>query len=817
MSTPEPKAGQPVRVLLLEDSDIDAELLITHVSSAAELSLEFTRVVDRKGFVHVLAELQPDLILADYSLPDFDGLSALSIARELAPETPFIFVSGVVGEEFATNALKRGAVDYVMKRNLRRLPTAVERALAAAREKAERRRAEAALRASEISMGLAVQAAGLGLWDLNPISGALTLDDGGRRLLGVRGQRALTLDSLISLIDPEDRDRIAEGMAAATKPGAPSEYVDEFRVRRPDGAARWLEVRGHAVFEDGVCVRFLGVAQDVTSQKVGYESLARLNTELAGQVEQAHRQRERIFELSQDLFAATGADGYLHVLNPAWGIVLGYDGEALLAHRFLDLVHPDDRATMEAHLAQGRVEPSEVRMLHADGSERWISWTGAAEDEAVYMVGRDVTTDRRAKDELAAAHRQVLEEVAERERVEETLRQLQRLEAVGQLTSGVAHDFNNLLTVIRGNIDFVERDIESAGLDGPIKRRLNNMRIAADRGATLTGQLLAFSRRQRLEPKPVDLNETVRGMRDLLQGTMGGSVRLETVLEAELWPALVDPTQIELIILNLAINARDAMEVGGSLTVETANVTLSGQRRRPEEPDAGDYVVLSVNDTGSGMPPEVLQKAFEPFFTTKPVGRGSGLGLAQVYGFAKQSGGGVGIDTRPGEGTSVRVYLPRASQAIAAEPKAATAKPASVAPEPGCTILLVDDDSAVREVTANMLTDQGYEICEAGSGRAALDILGRRDDIDLMILDYAMPGMSGADTAIEARRLYPQLPILFITGYADLAALKDVGEALIVQKPFRHGELTAKVENLISARRKDDAVVPFPRQRRESH
>ena len=264
--------------------------------------------------------------------------------------------------------------------------------------------------------------------------------------------------------------------------------------------------------------------------------------------------------------------------------------------------------------------------------------------------------------ELEAANRQLVSQIEERERVELTLRQMQRLEAVGQLTSGVAHDFNNLLTVVLGNLGFLEKGLGSSA-DPKLKQRLGHMRMAAERGAKLTSQLLAFSRRQRLEPKPVDLNDALASMRDLLQSSLGGSVQINTNFRPGLWPALVDPTQIELVVLNLAINARDAMPVGGSVTLETANATV-GAPYRPEEPLAGEYVVVSVVDTGSGMTPEVLAKAFEPFFTTKEIGKGSGLGLSQVLGFAKQSGGGMRIETRVGEGTTVKVFLPRAQQSV---------------------------------------------------------------------------------------------------------------------------------------------------------
>ena len=325
-------------------------------------------------------------------------------------------------------------------------------------------------------------------------------------------------------------------------------------------------------------------------------------------------------------------------------------------------------------------------------------------------------------DELVSANRHLLAQVEEREKVESTLRQMQRLEAVGQLTSGVAHDFNNLLTVVLGNIMFMERGLHDAGIDGKLAQRLVYMRVAAERGAKLTDQLLAFSRRQRLEPKALDLNEIVAGMHDLLQSTMGGSIRIDTLQDSNLWSALVDPTQLELAVLNLAINARDAMELGGNLIVATANVTLAPPQS-PEEPPAGDYVSVCVSDNGSGMSDAVRRKVFEPFFTTKEVGKGSGLGLSQVLGFAKQSGGGMRIRSVPRKGTSVFVYLPRTRLKPATE-KGGGADTVAVH-SGGASILLVDDDSDVREVTAEMLRGFGYDVLEAGSGGAALDLLQR--------------------------------------------------------------------------------------------
>lgn len=404
--------------------------------------------------------------------------------------------------------------------------------------------------------------------------------------------------------------------------------------------------------------------------------------------------------------------------------------------------------------------------------------------------------ERRVADrtaQLQAANRELAAQIVEREKAETALRQAQRLEAVGQLTSGVAHDFNNLLTVVLGNVDQLRKN----ETDPKVLRRLDMMREASQRGARLTAQMLAFSRRQKLEPRAVDLNETVRSMGDMLQSAIGGSVHIEQPqLASDLWPAMIDPTQIELVILNLAINARDAMEVGGSLTIRTENARLDASGR-PDELPPGDYVVVAVSDTGSGMTDEVRARAFEPFFTTKDVGKGSGLGLSQVFGLAKQSGGGVSIDTEVDKGTTIRIFLPRADAAPTQEREASGELLA--ARDAGMVVLVVDDDEAVRTVTAGYLSDLGYDVIEADSGGAALETLDHHDRIDAMVLDFAMPGMNGGELARELRVRRPGAPILFATGYADAEALTDVGEDMIVRKPFTQAELARKLSRTLAA------------------
>lgn len=506
------------------------------------------------------------------------------------------------------------------------------------------------------------------------------------------------------------------------------------------------------------------------------------------------------------------ADGQVIYANRRHADVFGRPADTFTGAGWLSVVLEGDREAVQAAWREACVAREsasfEYRVFDRDGQLRWLHCEAAPRESDGAYIGHvasatDVTDvklsaeqlERRVEErtaELAAANRQLLTEIAEREKMEATLLKMQRLEAVGQLTAGIAHDFNNLLQVIVGGLSMVEK----GGDPTRVQSRIQMMRQAAQRGATLTKQLLAYSRRQKLAPQSVNLNDALEGMQGLLQGAIGGSMALELKLGTSLWPALVDPTQIEMIVLNLAINARDAMDVGGRLTVLTRNVTISGARARPEEPEPGDYVMVAVSDTGSGMPPEVLERVFEPFFTTKGVGKGSGLGLSQVLGFAKQSGGGVSIETEPGKGTTVKVFLPRAkgfqqdaSASLLTDGLRATGK--------GGTVLIVDDDELVRESTAHMLEQLGYRIVQAGSGGAALEILDSRRKLDLLVVDFAMPGMNGVELAKLAAAKRPQLPILMVTGFADHSAIQHLAAEQVLTKPFSEAELAQRVRRAL--------------------
>jgi signal transduction histidine kinase/ActR/RegA family two-component response regulator len=390
--------------------------------------------------------------------------------------------------------------------------------------------------------------------------------------------------------------------------------------------------------------------------------------------------------------------------------------------------------------------------------------------------------------DLAAANDRLSAEIAEREKAEARLVQAQKMEAIGQLTGGIAHDFNNLLTAVVGSLELLLRRTDEEKL----RRLAGNALQAAERGAKLTAPLLAFSRRQRLIPAAVDPNAIIAGMGDLLSRSIGAHIEVETELEADLWRALADPTQLEVMILNLAINARDAMPGGGKLRIRTRNLASVPPPLALDLP-AGAYVEIAVSDTGSGMPPEVLERAFEPFFTTKELGKGTGLGLSQLYGFAKQSGGTARIETRVGEGTIVTIYLPRTEHELdAARPNAA----AGLA-QRRARILLVDDDMDVRSVAAAVVAELGFDVEVAGSGAAAIRMM-EAQPFHLLITDVAMPGMNGVQLARRARALAPAMPILFASGYADLQTFGDeLDSEKLIKKPFRIADVAARIHEAL--------------------
>ncbi|MCQ8279623.1 response regulator [Acetobacteraceae bacterium KSS8] len=573
----------------------------------------------------------------------------------------------------------------------------------------------------------------------------------------------------------------------------------------------------------------------VACRRSAWSEAARRATErLAGAVADALNAASVVDSLPYLLFTVWPG-GTVEPLGRVWA-EYGFDPDEELPVplRLAHLLHPDERRAFlprwRAALQKGAPFEIEHRLLHRDGRYRWFRTRlvpidplllGQGNDGAAF-VGSSTEIDElvlarvRERHEREAMEQRLQAEITDRGLAEARLAKAERIEAVGQLTSGVAHDFNNLLTVIIGNIEFLEAASQQGeGLDARARDRLAAMREAAERGGNLTRQLLAFARRQRLEPRPTDLNDVVAELRLLLPPATGGGVAIETRLADGLWRAFVDRTQIERMILNLSFNAHDAMEVGGVIVIATRNRPLAPDASEALGLAAGDYVEISVSDTGRGMSPDVLAHAFEPFFTTKPPGKGSGLGLAQVYGFARQSGGTVTLQSAPGEGTTAAILLPRATEPIGQSapadqpagledaapagfvippvPALDAAEPAPAEAGKGARILLVDDDTAVREVTTTIVSEAGYTVIEASGGQEALLRLEEAGPVDLMITDYAMPGMNGHELWRAATSHQPDLKVLFVTGYADLTALADVPQRCLLLKPFRTALLLEKV------------------------
>jgi len=401
--------------------------------------------------------------------------------------------------------------------------------------------------------------------------------------------------------------------------------------------------------------------------------------------------------------------------------------------------------------------------------------------------------------ELRLAMRRLKEEIAERERAEASLRQSQKMEAVGQLTGGIAHDFNNMLTGIIGSLDMMSRRIAEERYDG-LARYLDTALGSAERAAALTHRLLAFARRQPLAPQALDVAAVIQSVTQLLMHALPESVEVRFAIDDDLPPALADANQLENAVLNLAVNARDAMPEGGELVISAAVAKpCEVAAREGLAPTQSEYLLISVADTGKGMSPEIVERVFEPFFTTKPLGQGTGLGLSMVYGFAQQSGGAVRIDSRPGLGTTINLYLPTTQST----PFTEECKPAMPRKGAGERVLLVEDEDAVRMLVREVLEELGYEVIEIADPAAALPCLASGERIDLLISDIGMPGINGRDLADEARRHRPDLPVLFITGYdRDAITLTDFlgpGMALIT-KPFSLDRLAAGIGELISSR-----------------
>lgn len=527
---------------------------------------------------------------------------------------------------------------------------------------------------------------------------------------------------------------------------------------------------------------------DISARRNAERAVQQMNERLESEVAQRTAERDRMWEMSPDLMVVLSQDGYYRRINPAWKTVLGYEPEDVIDHFATDFTHPADLTKTQAALAiaqSGTLPIYEYRFRHKDGSYRWIQWVAAQGDNEIFAIGRHITAEKEQAEALA--------------RAEAALRQSQKMEAVGQLTGGLAHDFNNLLAGISGSLELMQKRISEGRIQN-VEKYIDGAQGAAKRAAALTHRLLAFSRRQTLDPEPTDVARLVSGMQDLIQRTVGPSIGFETEFAPDLWPTLVDQNQLENALLNLCINARDAMPEGGKLTVQASNYPLEPAGAGTPDLSPVDHILLTITDSGVGMSDDVKEHVFEPFFTTKPIGIGTGLGLSMVFGFAKQSGGQVNISSEPGSGTTISLLLPRhdVAELIGDNPASHHSDTGSSGHK---TFLVVDDEPLVRSLIIDILEELGHVALEAADGPEAMSILRSKERIDLLITDVGLPnGMNGRQVADAARELRQDIPVLFVTGYADTAVM-DEGHlgtrTAVLTKPFTMTALAERVQGLI--------------------
>jgi len=582
--------------------------------------------------------------------------------------------------------------------------------------------------------------------------------------------------------------------------------------------------------EDGSVAAVLNITPETTARVLVELRLAEEQAALAKSEAIARTNAERVqlalaagaiigtwhWDLLTDRFTVDEAFARAFGLDPA----LGREGIPLA--QIISTVHSDDRAALteaiDEAIARGGPYAHQYRTRRADGRYYWLEANGrvdkAPDGTALMFPGVLIDVEKRRADEAERARvteelrklnetleQRVADGTAELIRAEEALRQSQKMEAVGQLTGGLAHDFNNLLAGISGSLELMQTRMQQGRLND-VERYIAAAQGAAKRAAALTHRLLAFSRRQTLDPKPTNVNRLIDGMQDMIQRTVGPSITVEAVGAGGLWPVLVDPSQLENSLLNLCINSRDAMPDGGRITIETANRWLDERAAKKQDLPEGQYLSLCVTDTGTGMPPEVIARVFEPFYTTKPIGEGTGLGLSMIYGFAKQSGGQVRIYSEVGKGTTVFIYLPRHYGQIEDEGPSTESRllPRS---EQGETVLVVDDEPTVRMLITDILEELGFTAIEAGDSAAGLKILQSEVRIDLLVTDVGLPGgMNGRQMADAGRVSRPDLKVLFITGYAENAAVGNGQLApgmAVLTKPFPMETMAARIRSMIEA------------------
>ncbi|HEY0005583.1 MAG TPA: PAS domain S-box protein [Pyrinomonadaceae bacterium] len=765
--------GETVKVLLVEDDEDDYLLtrIIFQEIEGGAFDLRWASSFD--AGLEAIDTFKPNVCLVDYLLGEHTGLELIRECRRRLCNIPMILLTGQDDRQVDLEATKAGAMDYLVKGQIG--PQLLERSI---RYAVERYRTVGKLQEfAEI-----VQSSDDAILG-KTLEGTITSwNKSAERMYGYTAQEII--GKPIYTIVPHDRHAELSGILERLRKGERVERLETIRVRK-DGVLVDVSVTISPIKDFGG--RIIGasaIARDITERK----RAGKAQEEMARQLEATAHAYQQVMDNSLDVICAIDEDGKFIRVSKACEKVWGYKPEELSGKRYIELVLPDDRLKTNqaaAEIMSGTaMRDFENRYIRKDGSEAHIMWSAvwSEEDKTMFCVARDVTEVKRSEEALR--------------QIEEQLRQSQKMEAVGQLAGGVAHDFNNLLTAITGYTDLSMRKLRE---EDPIFHNLGEIRKAADRATSLTRQLLAFSRRQVLQPKVLDLNRIITDTEKMLARLIGEDIGLRTILDPALGSVRADPSQIEQVLMNLVINARDAMPEGGNLTVETQNVYLDADYAgRHIAVESGPYVLLAVSDTGLGMNNETKARIFEPFFTTKEHGKGTGLGLSTVYGIVKQSGGSIWVYSEPGEGTTFKIYLPRVDEVIPEYMRPGARSQSTHGSE---TILLAEDDELVRNLAREILEESGYTVLEAPNGGAALLLCEQHEgEIDLLLTDVVMPELSGRQLAERLEKIRPRIKVVYMSGYTADAVLRRGAledEAKFIQKPFTPDALLHKVREAL--------------------
>jgi PAS domain S-box-containing protein len=766
-----------LRILIVDDSPDDAALIVRQLQR--EFSPSYERVETAEQMQEALDKGGWHIVISDYVMPRFSGLAALQLLHARGVDLPFIMVSGQMGEDVAVEAMRAGAHDFLIKDKLSRLIPAIKRELNEAVVRRERRMAEDALSATEARFQSLVEQSLVGIFMLqediftyvNPKFG---------QIFGYRPEELIESRTLLDLVTRDDQIRVITQFLRPLKEESQSLHFF-FQGRRCDGATINLEVNGTRTQLNG-SPAVIGTLLDITERKRAEAELSKL---------------WRAVEQSPVSVVITDLLGKIEYVNPKFVEVSGYSEDELVGQNSNILssgtMSREFYQNLWQTISSGREWHGELHNKKKSGQLFWESASISAvknpEGRITHFVG-------------------VKEDVTERKLAIDQLRQVQKMEAVGQLAGGIAHDFNNLLTVINGYSTLLIRGLESGS---PMRKEAEQILRAGERAADLTRQLLSFSRRQILEPKVLDINRLVKSVEKMLRRLIGEHIGLETRLAVDLGLIKIDPGQFEQIVMNLVVNARDASETGGMITIETENCELEGAFSLLHPGSvAGSYVRISVSDRGQGMTEEVKQRLFEPFFTTKEMGRGTGLGLATVYGIVKQSGGYIEVISRPGAGARFNIYLPRVFQPA----EALLRQPVDEQLEGSQTILVVEDEPGVLNLVVHTLRKRGFKVLETTEPEHGVKLFEEhQNEIDMLLTDVVMPFMSGPTLAELLLRKKPQLKVLYMSGHTDnRLSLQNILEKGVhfLPKPFASDALIKKVRETLhgTEAQKEEEVAP---------